>query len=68
MERLRARSLLESLIAAASSRGSPGPVSEPGPPTLSEVQSALDEHQALVSYQIWKRDPTLHAPYEHGTS
>src|SRR5262249_35795952 len=44
------------------------PAQEPVPPALSEVQSALEEDQALVSYQIWKRDPTMHSPYEHGSS
>jgi CHAT domain-containing protein len=66
MERLRARSLLESLVAPAGPRQ--GPSQEPAPPTLTEVQSVLGEGQALVSYQVWKRDPTLHSPYEHGTS
>jgi len=67
MERLRARSLLESLI-ASSPGGGPDHLAEPAPPTLAGMQSALGEGQALVSYQIWKRDPTLHSPYEHGTS
>lgn len=66
MERLRARSLLESLMAPAAPARGASP--EPAPPTLAEVQSALGEGQALVSYQVWKRDPTLHSPYEHGTS
>jgi len=66
MERLRARSLLESLIVASSDGRAPA--QEPVPPALTEVQSALDENQALVSYQIWKRDPTMHSPYEHGSS
>src|SRR5262249_51129982 len=66
MERLRARSLLESLIVAAANGRAPAP--EPVPPALSEGQSALEEDQALVSYQIWKRDPTMHSPYEHGSS
>jgi hypothetical protein len=66
MERLRARSLLESLMAGSPPAGAER--AEPAPPTLSQVQSALGESQALVSYQIWKRDPTLHAPYEHGSS
>src|SRR5262249_15991072 len=55
MERLRARSLLESLIAGASGGDAHPHRPEPLPPTVSEVQSALDENQALVSYQIWKR-------------
>jgi CHAT domain-containing protein len=66
MERLRARSLLESLMAPSGPARGPSP--EPAPPTLAEVQSALGEGQALVSYQVWKRDPTLHSPYERGTS
>ena len=68
MERLRARSLLESLIVAAPEGGGRAHLPEPAPPSVSEIQSALDESQALVSYQIWKRDPTLHSPYEHGSS
>ena len=65
-ERLRARSLLESLITPAGEARKQ--LEEPAPPTLSDVQTALGERQALVSFQIWKRDPTLHSPYEHGTS
>jgi hypothetical protein len=68
MERLRARSLLESLMAPAGGGGARPPLAEPAPPTLSEVQAALDPSQALVSYQIWKREPTLNAPYERGGS
>src|SRR5262249_60165097 len=56
MERLRARSLLESLIApAAQPGGTRKPLSEPPPPTLTEVQAALTASQALVSYPIRRR-------------
>jgi CHAT domain-containing protein len=68
MERLRARSLLESLMAPVESAGVRRPLAEPAPPTLAEVQAALTPGQALVSYQIWRREPTLNAPYLEGTS
>src|SRR5262249_44540070 len=45
LERLRARSLLESLIVAAAQGRGRAPLAEPAPPTLSEVQAALDGGQ-----------------------
>ena len=68
LERLRARSLLEALMSPVESGGTRRPLAEPVPPTLAEVQAALSPDQALVSYQVWRREPTLNAPYLEGTS
>src|SRR5262249_21866117 len=68
MHRRRAHPLLEPWIHPAHGGGPRKPLSEPPPPPLAEVQAALTPGQALVSYQIWRRDPTLNAPYERGSS
>jgi hypothetical protein len=59
MERLRARGLLETL--AEHDR-------VPPVPSLAEVQGALAPHEALVSFQIWRAEPSAEAPYRQGSS
>lgn len=68
LERLRARSLLETLMAAQRAGAGHSPLVEPPPPELADVQAALRPGQALVSYQLWSRAPTVESPYESGTS
>jgi hypothetical protein len=60
MERLRARGLLETLLAE---RARVPPV-----PTLAQMQAALAPHEALVSFQLWRAEPTAEAPYRQGSS
>jgi len=68
LERLRSRSLLEALLLARREGSAGSAVIEPPPPGLSEIQAALRPEQALVSYQLWSRAPTVDSPYESGTS
>lgn len=60
MERLRARGLLETLLA----QGEP----VPPVPSVAQVQAALAPHEALVSFQVWRPEPAGQAPYRHGSS
>ena len=59
MERLRARGLLETL--AEHDR-------VPPVPSLAQVQGALAPREALVSFQIWRAEPSAEAPYRQGSS
>jgi CHAT domain-containing protein len=64
MERLRARGLMETLLAedAGNERSGVQPAS------LAQIQSALDPNEALLSYEVWRSEPTLDAPYRQGSS
>ncbi|HUM11346.1 MAG TPA: CHAT domain-containing protein [Myxococcaceae bacterium] len=64
MERLRARGLMETLL--AEDRGG-----EPLPrqsPTLAVVRGQLTPAEALLSFQVWRPEPTMDAPYREGSS
>jgi tetratricopeptide (TPR) repeat protein len=63
IERHRARVLLETLLSPGGQQASP-----PRIPTLWQLQSALGPDQALISFQVWKRQHTIDAPYEDGSS
>ena len=64
MERLRARGLMETLLA----EGRAGEPSAIQPSTVGQVQSRLDPGEALLSFQIWRPEPMMDAPYREGTS
>jgi CHAT domain-containing protein len=64
MERLRARGLMETLL--ASSRIGDRVAVEPA--TLAQVQARLGANEALLSFQIWRAEPMMDAPYREGSS
>ena len=64
MERLRARGLMETLLAD----GRPGEPVAVQPPTLAQIHAELGPAEALLSFQVWRPDPTMDAPYREGTS
>ena len=64
MERLRARGLLETLLASSRT----GDRVAVQPPTLGQVQARLAPGEALLSFQIWRAEPMMDAPYREGSS
>ena len=64
MERLRARGLMETLLADER----PGEPVSLQPPTLAQVRGQLAPAEALLSFQVWRSEPTMDAPYREGTS
>jgi hypothetical protein len=64
MERLRARGLLETLLAGSRT----GDRVAVQPPTLGQVQARLAPSEALLSFQIWRAEPMMDAPYREGSS
>jgi hypothetical protein len=64
MERLRARGLMETLL-AEDRGGGPVPMQ---PPTLARVRGQLAPGEALLSFQVWRPEPTMDAPYREGSS
>jgi len=64
MERLRARGLMETLLAASRS----GDHVAVQPPSLGQVQGRLGPTEALLSFQIWRPEPMMDAPYREGSS
>jgi hypothetical protein len=64
MERLRARGLMETLLADVRTGHRVGMQ----PPTLAQVQARLDPREALLSFQIWRPEPMMDAPYREGSS
>ncbi|HET6980870.1 MAG TPA: CHAT domain-containing protein, partial [Myxococcaceae bacterium] len=64
MERLRARGLMEALLA----EGRTGESVPMQPPTLGQIQGALAPNEALLSFQIWRAEPAMDAPYREGSS
>jgi len=68
MERLRARGLMETLL-AEERNGSVRPASASvRPPTLAQIQAELDPREALLSFQVWRPEPTMAAPFREGSS
>ena len=65
MERHRARVLLETLVSA---RIAPGTTVAVPPPTLAEVQRALQPDEAVLSFQTWWRKHDQDATYQDGSS
>ncbi|HET9155129.1 MAG TPA: CHAT domain-containing protein, partial [Myxococcaceae bacterium] len=64
MERLRARGLMETLLASSRT----GDRLAVQPATLAQVQGRLGANEALLSFQIWRAEPTMDAPYREGSS
>ncbi len=64
MERLRARGLIETLLAEHRG-GEPVPVQSP---TLAHVRGQLAPGEALLSFQVWRPEPMMDAPYREGSS
>ena len=64
MERLRARGLMETLLAG----DRPGEPVAVQPPTLRQIQARLGEGEALLSFQVWRAEPMMDAPYREGSS
>jgi len=64
MERLRARGLMETLLADVRTDDGVGVQ----PPTLAQVQAHLEPTEALLSFQIWRPEPRMDAPYREGSS
>jgi len=64
MERLRARGLMETLLA----EGRDGEPVSVQPPTLAQVRGQLASGEALLSFQVWRPEPTMDAPYHQGSS
>ncbi|HUM11345.1 MAG TPA: CHAT domain-containing protein [Myxococcaceae bacterium] len=64
MERLRARGLMETLL-ADERRGGAAPV---GPPTPRQIQARLEAREALLSFEVWRPEPTMEAPFRAGSS
>ena len=62
MERLRGRGLTETLLAGS------GSGSQIQPPTLQEIQGRLEPAEAMLSFQVWRAEPTLYSPYREGSS
>ena len=54
---------VEDLIARSDPRSAPVPAA-----TLAELQAALREDEALLSFQLWRPDLSLKAPYPAGAS
>jgi CHAT domain-containing protein len=68
MERFRARGLMETLLVEDRS-GPLGAALRPlQPPTLAQVRAQLAPEEALLSFQVWRTEPTMDAPYFEGSS
>lgn len=68
MERLRARGLMETLLAEDHGEGPLHERSGVQPASLAQIRSALDPGEALLSYEVWRAEPTFDAPYREGSS
>jgi CHAT domain-containing protein len=66
MERLRARGLMETLL-AADRAGAPD-LAPPPAPRLGQIQAALGPSEALLSFEVWHPEPSMDAPYREGSS
>ncbi|HZJ52768.1 MAG TPA: CHAT domain-containing protein, partial [Myxococcaceae bacterium] len=64
MERLRARGLMETLLAG----DRPDEPLAVQPPTLGQIQARLAAGEALLSFQVWRPEPMMDAPYREGSS
>jgi CHAT domain-containing protein len=68
MERLRARGLMETLLADGQGGRDEHHADEVRSPRIAEVQAALAPHEALLSFQVWRPEPTMEAPFREGSS
>jgi CHAT domain-containing protein len=58
----------ETVEVALSKAGGQGAVGERSVPSLTDIQQALEPSEALVSFQLWHREPSLDAPYDRASS
>jgi hypothetical protein len=63
MERLRARGLMETLLADVRPA-----IGSDARPRAGPGQARLDPKEALLSFQIWRPEPMMDAPYREGSS
>lgn len=68
MERLRARGLMETLLADDRSGPLRGESPVSAPPDLRKVRADLGPQEALLSFEVWRPEPTVDAPYREGRS
>lgn len=68
MERLRARGLMESLLADDRTGRAEQGRREVRPAGIAEVQAALSPREALLSFEVWRPEPTMEAPFREGRS
>ena len=68
MERLRARGLMETLVAEGGGRGLAQATAGLRTPSIGEVQGALSPREALLSFEVWRPEPTMEAPFREGSS
>ncbi len=68
MERLRARGLMETLLAEGRTLGVAQASAELRSPSIAQVQGALSAREALLSFEVWRPEPTMEAPFREGSS
>jgi CHAT domain-containing protein len=68
MERLRARGLMETLLAEDRTGPSGGERAVVRAPTLGQIRGHLEPREAVLSFQVWRPEPTMEAPYREGSS
>jgi len=68
MERLRARALMETLLAESRGGSLEGTAPPVTVPALGQIQAALAPDEALLSFQVWRPEPIIEAPYRDGSS
>ena len=68
MERLRARGLMETLLAQDRSGPFGGALSPLKPPSLGQIRAALEPDEALLSFEVWRSEAAMDAPYRDGSS
>jgi len=68
MERLRARGLMETLLAEGGGQGLAQATAGLRSPSIAQVQGALSPREALLSFEVWRPEPTMEAPFREGSS
>ncbi len=68
MERLRARGLMETLLAEGGKRDRAEVTPGLRSPSIAQVQGALSPREALLSFEVWRPEPTMEAPFREGSS
>jgi len=66
VERLRARALMETLLAEG--RAEDASALPLQPPSLEQIRAELEPEEAMLSFQLWRAEPTDDAPFREGTS
>ena len=68
MERLRARGLMETLLAEGGGQSLAQATAGLRSPSIHQVQGALSPREALLSFEVWRPEPTMEAPFREGSS